>query len=128
MPDEKPDVVDSGQKKSAIPVLLLVIGAIGGYAVGSVISGPEVSEDGQISYACALAEKVRASHQSEEDWGAIGEDRAFNEIAAIRPLLGGSAPLESDEDERFSDLDWSVLSEGRLGAWSALLEDVIKAC
>ncbi|MDN4161103.1 hypothetical protein [Nocardioides abyssi] len=128
MPDEKPDVIDSEPKKGILPVLLLLIGAIAGYVVGSLTSGPDVSEGGQTSYACALAEKVRAGHQSEDDWGTINEDPAYNEMMAIRSLLGASMSAGNGEDERFADLDWSVVSEGGVEAWGTLLDEIIEAC
>jgi len=106
---------------------LLAIGGIGGYAVGHVTAGPDISVDGQESYACALAVDVREDHRSEADWGELGEDRAYNEFSAIRPLLGGAVPQRDGQANRFAELDWTAYSDGP-AAWGELLDDVIDAC
>jgi hypothetical protein len=127
-----PDVIETGHStnawKGTVPVVLLAIGGIGGYVVGNVSSGPDVSEAGQESYACALAAEVREDHRSEDDWGDLGEDRAYNEFFAVRALLGRMVPQRDDEGDRFAELDWNVYSDGPSAAWGELLDDVIDAC
>lgn len=73
----------AGRWRVGVLVLLLLVGGMGGYLVGSATSDPDVSEAGQASNACALADKIREGHQSEADWGDLGEDRAYTEMSAL---------------------------------------------
>lgn len=132
-PGPDPDVVESGQRsdgawRGVIPVVLLAVGGITGYLVGNVSSGPDISEEGQVSFGCALAADLREDHRSGDDWGDLGEDRAFNEFFAVRSLLGGAVPPRDDDaDSRFAELHWDAYADGP-SAWGGLLEDVVEAC
>lgn len=96
---------------SAVAVVALVIGGVAGYLFSSGTSKPDVSADGQISYACALAEKVRAGHQTTDDWGPLDQEPAYNELNAIPALLGLDAPQKDADAKEFSSLDWNALHE-----------------
>lgn len=130
MPEEKPtdsDTLDWGHRRAGawkgfIPALLLVAVGTGSFVIGYVASGPDVSASGQDSYACALAEKVRRTHRSEDDWGELGKDPGYVEISVVKTWLTGNP-----EDKRFAAVDWSAASEGP-AAWGLMLDDVITAC
>lgn len=91
---------------AVIVLAAVVVGGALGFLWGRGASGPDVSEAGQVSYGCALAEKVRAGHQTEDDWGRLGEERAFNELAAIPGLLGVAAP-QQDGESAFAEAGWN---------------------
>lgn len=86
------------------PVVALVVGGVGGYLLGERASGQDLSVSGQISYACDLVEKIREDHQTADDWEKFGEDRAYDEVAAIVGLLGGFSPRPGEEADKFPDL------------------------
>lgn len=102
MPEQR-----SAGAAAALVVAALVVGGALGFLWGRGASGPDVSEAGQISYGCALAEKVRAGHQTEDDWGRVDEDHAFNELAAIPGLLGVAAPQGGEESNAFAGVGWN---------------------
>lgn len=112
-----PDAIDMGWRSSrrtrtrVVAAVALVAAGVTGYLLGRVTAGPDVSVGGQVSYACAMAEKVRESHPSEDDWGPVGEDRAYSAMFAIPGLLGLSAPQPGKHD--FADAGWDSLRDPR---------------
>lgn len=135
MPEEQaaaPDVVELGRARSwvvgptVIAVVTLAAGGIGGYLLGGATSAPDVSENGQIAYACALAEKVRESHQTEDDWGPVDEDPAYGQASVIPALLGVTGPQRGGE--RFADLGWHGLWQADDLDIGEVLDATIEAC
>lgn len=56
-------------------------------------TGPDVSQEGQVAYGCALIERVGAEDSAPEDWGSmIGDDADPGSVAtlAAAALLGGA--------------------------------------
>jgi hypothetical protein len=90
----------------AVGAVSLVVGAVGGFLAGGGPSEPDVSRDGQVAYACALVEQTYESHPTEDDWGQIDEDPAWNAVAAIPGLLWLSFPQSDDVENEFADLEW----------------------
>ncbi|WP_153394557.1 hypothetical protein [Ornithinicoccus halotolerans] len=114
----------------AVALATLVIGCALGFLWGRGTSGPDISAAGQVSYACALAEKVREGHQTEADWGPVGEDRAWNELHAIPGLLGVAAP-QGDGENPFEDVGWLAprgIGEGDWEEVHASLDATIERC
>src|SRR5690625_7778591 len=55
--------------------------------------GPDVSQAGQVEYACALARHVQDEHGDADSWGEhVGDDAdpAMRETASVASLLGVS--------------------------------------
>jgi hypothetical protein len=90
----------------AVGALSLVVGAVAGFLAGGGPSEPDVSRDGQIAYACALVEQTYESRPTEDDWGQIDEDPAWNAVAAIPALLWLASPQRGDVENEFADLEW----------------------
>lgn len=49
----------------------------------------DVTDEGQVRYACVLTDHVRAEHGAAATWGQ--DDSAWDEVAAVSELLGGSS-------------------------------------
>ncbi len=90
--------------KGVVAVAALLLGGFLGFVVGQEASGPDVSQDGQIAMACALAEKVKAGAASADDWGPLDDNNSYNEVDAIPGLLGVAAPQNDERAEEFGDI------------------------
>ena len=90
----------------AVGALSLGVGVVGGYLAGERPSEPDVSREGQTAYACALVEQTLKSHPTEDDWGQLDGDPAWNAVDAIPGLLWLAFPQRDDVDNEFADLEW----------------------
>ncbi|WP_162801988.1 hypothetical protein [Ornithinimicrobium murale] len=59
-------------------------------ACDGVTGEGDVSQEGQISYACALADHLEQEHGVVESWGSLGEDHGWHESASIAAFLGAA--------------------------------------
>ncbi|USQ81241.1 hypothetical protein NF556_06250 [Ornithinimicrobium faecis] len=71
---------------------------------------PDVTHEGQVSYACALAAHVAEQDPDMAAWTMIGDDAdpMVREILAMGSLAGGSAGFELDEHAELSDAGKAV--------------------
>ncbi len=115
---------------AAVAVVVgLLLGGLGGHFFGR--GSADASASGQISYACALVENVRADHTGEDDWGALGDDNAYNEVMAISGLLGGFMPLEDPAESVFPTLGKQIsdaVARIRFGELNDGLEEIHQEC
>jgi hypothetical protein len=112
----------------AVGALSLVVGAVGGYLAAGGPSEPDVSRDGQIAYACALVEQTYESRPTEDDWGQIDEDPAWNAVAAIPGLLWLAFPQRDDVDNDFADLEWFLRAGDGEMSLSRKLAGTLERC
>lgn len=91
--------------------LIGVLGACGGSDDWGDSQGssqaPDVSEEGQVEYACALGHHVQDEHGDVDSWGEpIGDDAdpAMRETASVASLLGGSGGFVLRDHEDLSEL------------------------
>lgn len=114
-----------------VGVSALLIGGVGGYLLNDGLSRWDVTASGQISYACAIVEKVRDDHRNEDDWGGFGEDEAYNDAGAISSLLGAFVPLVDPEEGTYPPLGGDImqaLQNGGLDDLNAALKAIQNEC
>lgn len=102
-----------------------------GFLLDGGATGPDVSEAGQVAYACAMAEKVRKGHETEDDWGPLDQHAAWNELDAIPGLLRVAAPQQNSDDNPFADLGWITargIGGGSRDGLQQTLDATIKQC
>lgn len=69
----------------------------------------DVTEEGQIQYACALADHVTEEHGALETWGGIGADRGWHEAASVGAFFGAANGQVWSEHVDLSDAGGDVL-------------------
>lgn len=63
---------------------------------------PDTSLAGQITYGCALAQRVRTNHPKEKSWAGLDEDPGYESVPAVGYLF--HAIQMSDGEQSFSGL------------------------
>ncbi len=99
-----------------------------GSSNSSAAAGVDVSEEGQLAYACALTEHVASEHGAPDSWeGFIGDDAdpAARETAAIGALAMGSDDETSNDA---GDLLVEGISRADTERLSSGLEHMEQAC
>lgn len=91
------------------PSLFLV--GLGGFLAGRATH--DVSSSGQVSYACALLEKVLEIHPSPAEWEPVLKDDAYSDVSAAAGILSALVAFSTDREavESFGPL---VVGLGRL--------------
>lgn len=96
--------------------------------------GPDVSQAGQVEYACALARHVQDEHGDADSWGEpVGDDAdpAMRETASVASLLGGSGGFVLPEHEDLSELGQDLF-KGVISIDNDTIEDsldeIVSAC
>lgn len=102
-------------------------------AAGCNSGDPDVTHDGQVAYACALAAHVAEQDPDMASWTMIGDDAdpMVREILAMGSLAGGSAGFELDEHAELSDAGKAIfvgVSRIDIEAMQAGLDDFTAAC
>lgn len=94
-------------------------------------SDPDVTEEGQIRYACALAEHVSEEHGAAESWGGLQEEHAWHEVASVAALFGGVNGQVLSEYPELSEASADVIqgvSTLNLEQLQSGLDDITEGC
>ncbi len=102
-------------------------------AAGCSSGDPDVTHDGQIAYACALAAHVAEDDPDVASWTMIGDDAEplMRATVAMGSLAGGSVAFELDEHAELSDAGKAIfegVSRADLEAVQAGLDDFTAGC
>ncbi len=113
--------------------MAIVLGGVVLSSPGCSASEPDVTHDGQIAYACALAAHVAEQDPDMASWTMIGDDAEpmMREILAMGSLAGGSAAFELDEHAELSDAGKAIfqgVSRVNPEAMQAGLDDFTAGC
>lgn len=114
-------------------ITAVVLGGVALSAAGCSASDPDVTHDGQVAYACALAAHVADGDPDIASWTMIGDDAdpLARATVAMGSLAGGSLGFVLDEHAELSDAGKSVVEGVALVDPEAMqtgLDDFASAC
>lgn len=92
---------------------------------------PDVSDSGQITYACAIANHIDEEHGTVDTWGDIGEERAWHEAGSFASLVGAINGQVLSDHAELSELGKDVfagVSKIEKELLQNALDDVLKRC
>src|SRR5699024_2966896 len=94
-------------------------------------SDADVSAQGQLAYACALAGHLTDEHGAFDNWGSIGQEPAWHEAASVGALFGGLNGQVLPEHPELSQAGRELVagtSRVNAGQLQAGLEDINAHC
>ena len=111
----------------------IVLGGVVLSVTGCSSGDPDVTHDGQVAYACALAAHVAEQDPDMATWTMIGDDAdpLVREILAMGSLAGGSAAFELDGKAELSEAGGAAfqgVSRVDFDAMQTGLDDFGTAC
>ena len=103
------------EKKPYLAIVVAVLALIVGAAIGYFIpkgGGPDVSEDGRITYACELIRDVDGKYETDEDFlnDEVGKFDAANDIMTAGALLGGQKRPTDIEGDAAAELGLKLVT------------------
>lgn len=125
----------SNRPRRATAAGALLLGALSLAACGGDEDAePDVSLEGQVRYACALATNAEEAHGDPMEWDiAIGEDAnpGWSQVASASSLLGGTTGFELAEYPQLSEAATGVVravSTIDIEQLSSSLGDIVTEC
>lgn len=110
----KPQPARASRKRMSVAWTLgLLISAGSGLLIGYLVfhddTGSADPAMANINFACDLADRISQTHGTEDDWGRIGEDPAYQEVLALGGLIEATG-IRDQQYEHWGDLGRGIAS------------------